>query len=329
MSSIQIMDLQVLHILLECLRTRRDKDLVVLPPDRQHRDARVSQVLLEVGIQRDVRPVVQEEVQLYFLVARALQQRAVEVVALGRDAVGVRRALDVLPLGHAEVERGTAQHLAVLGALGIPVRLDGRPEVGAQALGVGVAVLRHDGRDGSWAGERQAPGDGRAVVEDIHREALDLEGVEEGGGGEGQVGECVFVVALGGHVGEAVAWEVGGDDAVAGGEEGDEVAEHVRGGGEAVQEEEDGGGWGAGGAVEDVDAICLDGGDLCCGRCGCHVGLWAGRIVQLGFGDVGCSGEWLTVNDNAPPLQTTGGFLYIHHVPSYHASSYHVPQPAY
>jgi len=65
-----------------------------------------------------------------------------------------------------------------------------------------------------------------------------VKGGEEEADGLGEVGKGEVVVSRGG--GEAEAREIRGEDVVGWGEEADEVAELVAGGGETVQEEEKG-----------------------------------------------------------------------------------------
>ena len=121
--------------------------------------------------------------------------------------------------------------------------------------------------------ERQPEADGGAVIENVDGEFPQRQRRDEGFDRGGQIGEAVFVLALPGHGGEAVAGQVRGDDPVGAREERDQIAELVGGGGEAVQEEDDGRVEGAGGAVEDVHAIGFEGGDLGLGWGGHGSGL--------------------------------------------------------
>ena len=110
--------------------------------------------------------------------------------------------------------------------------------------------------------ERQPQTDRGAIIENINREPRQPQLGDEGFHRGCQVSEVVFVLPLRRDGGETEAGEVRGDDAVGAREEGDQVAELVGGGGEAMQKEDDGCGGGASGAVEDVYAVGVDGGDL-------------------------------------------------------------------
>ncbi len=143
---------------------------------------------------------------------------------------------------------------------------------------VGVAVLGDDGGDALGVGGGEAEAGGGAVVEDVDGVAPELQGLDEGIHGEGEVVEGVLIISIGGDVGEAEAGEIGGDDAEPGCEERDEVAKHVGGTGVAVEEQEHGGVGGAGFAVEDFHAVGFDGVEPD-GRDGWGVGGGAWRFV--------------------------------------------------
>ena len=122
--------------------------------------------------------------------------------------------------------------------------------------------------EGSWS----------AIVKDVDGELLHLERVEESSGGHGQRLERVRVVAGLRNHSEPVAREVGRDDPVLLGKDGNEVTVLERGGGEAVQEQDDGECSNGGGgssvgwvrlAVEDFDSVVDDDG-LGLGECGHH-----------------------------------------------------------
>src|SRR5262245_9005544 len=80
------------------------------------------------------------------------------------DAVGV------LPSGGLEVEKGPQRVPLLQAGRVLPVRLERLPEVVVQSLGVGVAVLHHDGRDAVRGAGREPVADRRAVI-------LQVEGV--------------------------------------------------------------------------------------------------------------------------------------------------------
>ena len=61
-------------ITFERLRARRQKERVVLAPDREQRRAFRAEVLLELRIERNVAGVIQEQVELDFVIAGSGQQ---------------------------------------------------------------------------------------------------------------------------------------------------------------------------------------------------------------------------------------------------------------
>ncbi len=107
--------------------------------------------------------------------------------------------------------------------------LDWKPEIFAKAFDVGIPALGDNGSDCVWTLESDAKGGRRPVVENVDGEFLDVENFKEGGDCLGYGGEVVFVVAGRGDDREAEPRKVGCDHVIFGGEEGDEVAELVRG----------------------------------------------------------------------------------------------------
>ena len=132
------------QIALVGMRAVGGKDLVVLAPDDQRRRLIFAEVCLHGRIERQVGPVVVEEIHLDLGVARPIEQRLVVHPVVGRDAADVRDAVGVLELRglrrHQHMER-----LAVrVRAVG-PVGLDRIPEL-LQPLLVGIAVLDDQAR---------------------------------------------------------------------------------------------------------------------------------------------------------------------------------------
>lgn len=162
MSGIHKLDDRVREVLLESLRTRGDEDLVILAPHRQSGWAVSAEVVLELGVERDVVLVVEEVSNLNVGIARACHQVVVQVVHLRRDDGRVRRPGDVLyeaealaqvhmektavtnlRLRSCEVEEGI-QGLHLLWSRVGPRILEGGPEGCAQALHIGISVLRNE-----------------------------------------------------------------------------------------------------------------------------------------------------------------------------------------
>lgn len=132
-------------------------------------------------------------------------------------------------------ERAQGGAVGCAGAL--PICMDRVPAL-AQALLVGVAVLRDEGGDAPGVPHGEAEADRRAVVEDVERVAGQPERVGEPGDHLGQAVEGVGELFAVGRVGEAKAGQVWGDEVVVAGEVREEIAEHVRGSRETVEQEQ-------------------------------------------------------------------------------------------
>ncbi len=131
-----------------------------------------------------------------------------------------------------------AAGLAVPRARVAPIGLPRLP-FPAEPLEVGVAVLGDDGRHPLGMTHGEPESGGGAVVEDVQRVACQSHGLDEAFDHPGKTIEAVIEGLAPGRRRVAEAREIGGDDAVAIGQEWDQIAEHVRGGREAVQQEED------------------------------------------------------------------------------------------
>ena len=69
----------------ESLCTRRQKEWIVLAPDRKQRRLLRSEILLELRVKRDIACVVQEKVELNLVIPGPSQQRRIESVGFRRD----------------------------------------------------------------------------------------------------------------------------------------------------------------------------------------------------------------------------------------------------
>ena len=106
---------------------------------------------------------------------------------------------------------------------------------------------------------REAETDRRAVVHQIEAIPFQAQFLGEGFDDIREVVEGVIELADGRHRAVAVAGIVRGNDMVPVRQRRDQVAEHVRRGGESVQQQEHGRIGRAGLPVEDVEAVHLDG----------------------------------------------------------------------
>lgn len=152
------------------LRACGGKYLVACAPDDERGWSARSQKRLKLGIQRDVRPVVIEQIQLNLLVSRALKQRVVVPPRVGIDAARIVHAVQILPLDLVQRER-LAQGIAVGRRVACPLGLYGLPEA-LNAVGIGISVLDDQARHALRMTDRQPQTYGGAVILDVDRVAI-------------------------------------------------------------------------------------------------------------------------------------------------------------
>ncbi len=95
----------------------------------------------------------------------------------------------------------------------------------AETIAIGIAILDDEGLDGVGPREGEAQAHWGAIVEDVHAEGRDGEGIEELSEGKGEVHEGIFVVC--GRTCKAESGEIRGDDVILLREDGHQIAEHV------------------------------------------------------------------------------------------------------
>src|SRR5712691_6448545 len=74
-------------IALERRSPGRQKEQVVLTPDSEQRWPFCAEILLEIGVERDVAGVIQKQVELDFVIVGTGQQRSFELVRFRRRKV--------------------------------------------------------------------------------------------------------------------------------------------------------------------------------------------------------------------------------------------------
>lgn len=162
-----------------------------------------------------------------------------------------------MPFGGLEREECIPELCSFLWSIVGPKLSNLSPKV-PKSLCVCVTVLGDDGGDAIRSFKSKSQTSGGAVIENIDSKLRELEGIDEGTDRCCNVVEIVFVVPLGGDLGQAEAGEIRGYHSVFGSKERDEVAELNRGGWEAVEKEDHWRCGGPGGTVEDVNSICSD-----------------------------------------------------------------------
>src|SRR5215831_1073658 len=256
MAGVEELHLDLRIVPLERLGAGRKEEGVVLAPDRQDRWALGAEVLLELRVQRDVTRVVQEQIELDFVVTGPSKQRRVERIALGRDQRCVRHAVQILPLGCLGLEK-VAERRPVLGRGLLPVALDRVPAL-TEPLLIRVAVLRDDRSDPLRMARRETEADRRTVVENVNGIAGEPDNRREPVDDVGEAIEGVPELRPVRSVGESEARQVGSHHVVVIRQARNQVAEHVGGRRESVKQQQRGRRAGACFSAEDVQAIHID-----------------------------------------------------------------------
>src|SRR6267378_601130 len=143
------------------------------------------------------------------------------------------RVLPARRLGSEEA----AERLSVGRRRLLPIGPNGAPAV-AQPFLIRVAVLGDDCGEAIWMPNGEAEADGRTIVEDVDREAMEADHLGEAIDDVCDILECVDEGAPRRHVGLPKPGQVGSDEAKLVRELRGEIAKHVAGGGKAVQQED-------------------------------------------------------------------------------------------
>src|SRR5215471_7602317 len=114
MTGVEEMNLRIRVVTRERLGPGRQKERIVLPPDGQQRGSAFAEEGLEFRVERDIARVVEEEIELDFIVAGTRQQRRVQGVTLRRDQRWIRDAMSILPFRGFRFQK-IAQGRAVCG----------------------------------------------------------------------------------------------------------------------------------------------------------------------------------------------------------------------
>src|SRR5262249_29286383 len=197
------MNLGIWIVLPERLSTGGQEKWIVLAPHGQQRRPLRPEILLEFGIELDITLVVAEQIELDFVIAGSGKERRIESPGIRRQPLWCRHAVPVLPLSRFWLEE-SAQCGAIFRRRFLPISLDRIPAV-AQALQVGVAVLRNHGGDPLRMANGEAKTNWCAVVENIKCITVETDHLREPLDHLRQVLEAVFEAFSFGRFGEAKA----------------------------------------------------------------------------------------------------------------------------
>src|SRR5215813_4832656 len=89
---------------LERFSTRRQKKGIVLAPRREQRWLLGAEIFLELGVERDVAGIVQEQIKLDLVIAGPRQESRIQFVRLRRQERRVLHSMGVLPLSRFRLE---------------------------------------------------------------------------------------------------------------------------------------------------------------------------------------------------------------------------------
>src|SRR5882724_5546014 len=163
-ASVDQVVVQRLQIALVGLGSSGWEDLVVLPPRDQHRRLTRAEILLPLRIERRVTAIAEKQVELDFVVSRAVEQELVLGRSVRADEFRALRAGRVLPLGRLIGEQPAKGVTLLLAVWMLPIFLEWLPEVVGDPLVVGIAVLHHDGADSLRVRDSESVADRRPVV---------------------------------------------------------------------------------------------------------------------------------------------------------------------
>jgi hypothetical protein len=204
----------------------------VLAPQDQRLGPALAQERLPLRVQLDVSPVVVEEVELHPAGAGTLEEVEVHVPVVRADPCRVAVPVQVDLLDTLELEERQERRLR-LGAAIDPERVADPVPGGGEALLVGVRVLDHLPLEPVRVPTDDTVADRSAVVLHVEAERMEARVLEHALHDLGEAVEGVLEVV--GHVGVAETRVVGGEHVKPVGERRNQVAELMRGGGEAAE----------------------------------------------------------------------------------------------
>jgi len=230
-----------------------EEDVVLAPEDQRFRPA-LPQERLPLRIELDVGAVVVEEIELHLARTGTLEEVQVHVPVVRADVRWVAVPVQVDELDALKLEERLERLLRLPAAID-PERVPNPIPGSGEALLIGVGVLYHLPLEPVGMTGDDAVADRPAVVLHVEPERVEAGLFEQALDDLREPVECVLEVL--GHVGVAEAWIVRGEDVEAVGERRDQVAELVRGGGEAAEQQQLGIRRIAGLPVEDVESVDL------------------------------------------------------------------------
>ena len=141
------MDLRLRIIAPEGLGSSWYKKRIVLSPDNQHPRLSVAEVLVPAVVERNVRLVVVEKIELDRVIARTVQKELVQCIGIGTDPLRVFNPMRVLENGGLFREQTSHRLLRLC----VPIDPEWlhRVEGSANPLHIRVAILNHNAFDGS------------------------------------------------------------------------------------------------------------------------------------------------------------------------------------
>src|SRR6266446_552651 len=162
---------------LNALGAGRQEERIVPAPHREEWRLVGAEVPLKSRVERDVALVVAEQVQLDFIGAGTRQIEVVKRLTVGRNRRLVGHAMYVLPARCLWGEEGAERFPIGVRRL-LPIGPDRIPAL-TQSLFIGVAILRDDRCDALRMLRGDPEACRRAIVENVHREAIQADDLGE------------------------------------------------------------------------------------------------------------------------------------------------------
>src|SRR6516164_2430378 len=230
---IEQMYLRIRQIAAIRFRSRWKEMSIVPTPGGKKRGLIHAKIALEFGVERDIAPIVKNEVELDLLRAGPGHVGDVQGIAVRRYTACVR-TIEVLPVTDGLGREGCPAGFTMISRGLAPIGLPGSPGI-AEALEIGIAVLADDRAHAVGVGECYSVARGRTVIEDIENVASESDRFSKVVDNESEVIEAVLEPLPGRSFGIAEAGQIRGDDAIAAGKEWDQVTKHAARGWESVR----------------------------------------------------------------------------------------------
>src|ERR1700678_2684803 len=190
--------------------TWRNEKRIILAPDGQRRRLVFAEELLKLGIEFDVGFIVSDEIELNLCALGAIKQGLIEENGFRSDPLlRIGDAVVILPAGRLKCLE-FAQRITVFLGRVLPIRLYRSPVL-AEAIYVGISVLRYDRRDSLWKTKCHAKTRRGTVIKNVNRELFKADLLNKVAHHLGNIRKSVLENIMSRSIGKTETGEVGSD----------------------------------------------------------------------------------------------------------------------